>query len=135
MVGALFFIMVEIPVSAGELLDKLSILQIKKNKITNPEKLEKVSHESNLLMALSLSYLEKESIDKLFNDLMGVNLQLWDVEDKIRILEKEQRFEGEFISLARAVYHLNDERFNIKNRINILLGSDIQEVKQYIEYK
>jgi len=127
--------MIEIPISAGELLDKLSILQIKKNKITDPDKLEKVSHESNLLMSLSLPYLEKEAIDKLFNDLMGVNLQLWDVEDKLRILEKEKRFEGEFISLARAVYHLNDERFTIKNRINVLLGSDIHEVKQYIEYK
>lgn len=135
MVGALFFIMVEIPISTGELLDKLSILQIKKSKITDPDKLEKVSHESKLLMALSLPYLEKEAIDKLFNDLLGINLQLWDVEDKLRILEKEQRFEGEFISLARSVYHLNDERFNIKNRINILLGSDIHEVKQYIEYK
>lgn len=135
MVGALFFIMVEIPISTGELLDKLSILQIKKNKITDPDKLEKVSHESRLLTFLALPYLEKEAIDKLFNDLLGINLQLWDVEDKIRILEKEQRFEGEFISLARSVYHLNDERFTIKNRINILLGSDIQEVKQYIEYK
>jgi len=131
----LIFVMVEIPVSAGELLDKLSILQIKKSKITDPDKLEKVSHESKLLMFLALPYLEKEVIDKLFNDLLGINLQLWDVEDKIRILEKDQRFEGEFISLARSVYHLNDERFAIKNKINILLGSDIQEVKQYIEYK
>ena len=135
MVGALFFIMIEIPISAGELLDKLSILQIKKSKITDPDKLEKVGHESKLLMAISIPYLEKDAINKLFNDLLGVNLQLWDVEDKIRVLEKEQRFEGEFISLARAVYHLNDERFNIKNRINILLGSDIHEVKQYIDYK
>ena len=135
MMGALFFIMIEIPISIGELLDKLSILQIKKDKITDPDKLEKVSHESRLLISISLPYLEKEAIDKLFNDLLGVNLQLWDVEDKIRVLEKDQRFEGEFISLARAVYHLNDERFNIKNRINILLGSDIHEVKQYIDYK
>ena len=135
MVGAFIFVMVEIPISTGELLDKLSILQIKKSKITDPDKLEKVNHESKLLMALSLPYLEKEAIDKLFNDLLGINLQLWDVEDKLRILEKEQRFEGEFISLARSVYHLNDERFNIKNRINVLLGSDIHEVKQYIEYK
>lgn len=127
--------MVEIPVSVGELIDKLSILQIKKQKVTDEPKLEKINREYRLLLSYSMSYLDIEAIDKLFNDLMGVNLQLWDVEDKLRILEKEKSFGEEFVELARAVYHLNDERFSIKNKINILLGSDIHEVKQYIDYK
>lgn len=119
----------------GELIDKLSILQIKKHKVTDEAKLEKIGREYALLLSYSLTYLDIEAIDKLFNDLMGVNLQLWDVEDKLRILEKEKDFGDKFVELARSVYHLNDKRFSIKNKINILLGSDIHEVKQYIDYK
>jgi hypothetical protein len=134
-VGALFLIMITIPVSAGELIDKISILQIKKSKVTDGTKLEKVEKELRELFRLAQPLLSIDSISVLYEDLIGVNSQLWDVEDKIRILEKENKFEGEFISLARHVYHLNDERFNIKNKINVLLDSDIQEVKQYIDYK
>ena len=127
--------MITIPVSVGELIDKISILQIKKSKVTDASKLAKVEKELSGLFKLAGPFLVNDSISVLYEDLLGVNSQLWNVEDKLRELEKEQRFEGEFVSLARTVYHLNDERFNIKNKINVLTDSDIQEVKQYIDYK
>jgi len=127
--------MLTIPVSVGELIDKISILQIKRSKIKDETKLAKVQTEIKELMAVAGPFLANDSISVLYEDLIGINSQLWNVEDKLRILEKENKFEGEFVSLARSVYHLNDERFNIKNKINILLNSDIQEVKQYIDYK
>jgi hypothetical protein len=127
--------MITIPVSVGELIDKISILQIKKNKITDETKLTKVEKELSHLYKMAGPFLVNDSISVLYEDLIGVNSQLWTIEDKLRILEKEHKFEGEFISLARSVYHLNDERFSLKSKINILTDSDIQEVKQYIDYK
>jgi len=103
--------------------------------MTDSSKLVKVENELSHLYKVAVPFLAIDSISVLFEDLIGVNSQLWTVEDKLRILEKEHRFEGEFVSLARSVYHLNDERFNIKNKINVLTDSDIQEVKQYIDYK
>ena len=126
--------MITIPVSVGELIDKYSILQIKRSKV-NDSKLKKVEHEIHSLTPLAGSYLGIESIAKCYEDLLGVNTQLWDVEDEIRKLEHQKSFGDKFIELARAVYHLNDKRFEIKNRINTLTDSDIQEVKQYIDYK
>jgi hypothetical protein len=87
------------------------------------------------LLSESIPYLGIQVIDQLHNDLKNVNLQLWNVEDELRILEKEKSFGERFIELARAVYHLNDERFEIKNKINQLTGSGVQEVKQYVNYK
>lgn len=127
--------MITIPVSVGELIDKISILQIKKSKITDDTKLKKVEKELSELHKIAVPFLANDAISVLYEDLIGVNSQLWDVEDKLRKIETENRFEGEFISLARSVYHLNDERFSLKNKINILTDSDIQEVKQYIDYK
>ena len=127
--------MITIPVSVGELIDKISILQIKKSKVTDASKLAKVEKELSSLFKFAGPFLVNDSISVLYEDLLGVNSQLWNVEDKLRELEKEQRFEGEFVSLARTVYHLNDERFSIKSKINVLTDSDIQEVKQYIDYK
>lgn len=127
--------MVTIPVSVGELIDKISILQIKKSKVTDASKLAKVEKELSGLFKLAGPFLVNDSISVLYEDLLGVNSQLWNVEDKLRELEKEQNFEGEFVSLARTVYHLNDERFSIKSKINVLTDSDIQEVKQYTDYK
>jgi len=127
--------MVTIPISVGELIDKISILQIKKSSIKDESKVEKVEKELSELLKLAGSFLANDSISVLYEDLIGVNSQLWNVEDKLRKLEKEHKFEGEFISLARSVYHLNDERFNLKNKINILTDSEIQEVKHYIDYK
>jgi hypothetical protein len=127
--------MITIPVSVGELIDKISILQIKKGKIKDETKLAKVEKELSELFKLATPFLAKDAISVLYEDLIGINLQLWDVEDKLRMLEKQQSFEEDFISLARTVYYFNDERFNLKSKINILLDSDIQEVKQYIDYK
>jgi hypothetical protein len=126
--------MVTIQVSVGELVDKYTILQIKRSKVSD-DKLQKVEHEIQALIQQVGPFLAIDSISVLYEDLLGVNMQLWNVEDEIRKLEKEKKFEDKFIELARAVYHLNDERFNIKNKINTLTDSDIQEVKQYIDYK
>lgn len=98
-------------------------------------KVAKIDKELLALHKIATPFLANDSISVLYEDLIGVNLQLWNVEDKIRELEKEHNFEEEFISLARSVYHLNDERFSLKNKINVLTDSDIQEVKQYIDYK
>lgn len=126
--------MITIPVSVGELIDKYSILQIKRSKVIG-SKLEKVQHEIEALSPQVGPYIIIEGINKLYEDLIGVNTQLWDVEDEIRKLEQQKQFDDKFIALARSVYYLNDERFNIKNKINVLTDSDIQEVKQYIDYK
>ena len=87
------------------------------------------------MLPLIGKFIDIDSISRLYEDLIGVNLQLWNVEDEIRKLEKDKDFGDKFIELARAVYHLNDERFVVKNKINMLTDSDIQEVKQYIDYK
>ena len=118
----------------GELIDKYSILQIKRSKV-GADKLTKVQHEISTLIPLLNPFLSIDAIATLYEDLVGVNLQLWNVEDEIRKLEKDKNFGEKFIELARAVYHLNDERFVVKNKINMLTNSDIQEVKQYIDYK
>lgn len=127
--------MISIPISVGELLDKLSILHIKKLKIHNPEKLEKVTHEYKLLQDISEPYLGVKEYFNLYDDLIQTNLILWDVEDKLRVLEKTKTFDEEFVELARKVYYTNDERFEIKNKINILSNSEIQEQKSYEDYK
>jgi len=126
--------MITIPVSVGELIDKYTILQIKRSKVST-DKLPKVENESKQLLPLVGKFLAIDPISTLYEDLIGINLQLWNVEDDIRKLEKDKDFGDKFIELARAVYHLNDERFVIKNKINTLTDSDIQEVKQYIDYK
>jgi len=126
--------MVTIPVSVGELIDKYSILQIKKARVSD-DKGKVVSDEIQALMTQVLPYLEIDSINVLYQDLLGVNAQLWDVEDDLRIMEREKIFDDKFVSLARSVYYLNDERFNLKNKINTLTNSEIKEVKQYIDYK
>lgn len=127
--------MISIPVSVGELLDKLSILHIKKIKIQNTEKLEKVNVEYKLLHKVSEPYLGVKEFFNLYDDLITTNLKLWDIEDKLRIYEKEKLFDEKFIELARAVYYTNDERFEIKNKINQISNSEIQEQKSYEDYK
>lgn len=127
--------MIQIPVSIGELIDKLSILQIKKNKITNPEKLVQVKKEFELLYNQSAEYLNDMQIENLYHELVKVNTYLWDIEDRLRVLELEGRFEGEFIEIARKVYITNDKRFELKNQINLLTDSGIREVKDYVKYQ
>jgi len=126
--------MVSIPVSIGEMIDKLSILQVKKTKISDEIKLEFVNKEFEILYNLSSVYLNNVEIESLYHKLVEINSSLWDIEDRLRIIEKEKRFEGEFISLARKVYFTNDERFRLKNEINLLTLSEIREVKDYVKY-
>jgi hypothetical protein len=126
--------MVTVPVSVGEIIDKLSILQVKKTKISDEKKLEFVNKEFEILYNLSSVYLDNLEIESLYHQLVEINSSLWDVEDKLRVLEKKNIFEGEFISLARKVYFTNDERFRLKNEINSITSSEIREVKDYVKY-
>jgi hypothetical protein len=126
--------MVTVPVSVGEIIDKLSILQVKKTKISDEKKLEFVNKEFEILYNLSSVYLDNLEIEPLYHQLVEINSSLWDVEDKLRVLEKKNIFEGEFISLARKVYFTNDERFRLKNEINSITSSEIREVKDYVKY-
>jgi hypothetical protein len=126
--------MITIPVSVGELIDKLSILRVKQTKITNPEKLAYVNKEFELLYNFSSVYFNNEEISKLYHELVDTNSKLWDIEDKLRVLETEKNFESEFIELARGVYYTNDKRFVLKNEINERTSSEIREVKEYVEY-
>ena len=123
------------PISVGELLDKITILEIKSEKIKDAEKLKNVDHELNLLNAVwQQSGLETEQVKKLKADLKTVNVRLWGIEDDIRMQEKQQAFEEEFIRLARSVYFENDTRAAIKKEINLLTGSDLVEEKSYEDY-
>lgn len=120
--------MIEIPVSYGELFDKITILQIKKEKIQS----DNVLKELKLLLELSNNI---KVSSELFYQLKLVNETLWDIEDNIRIKEKKQQFDQEFIDLARAVYIENDKRALIKKKINVELNSKITEEKQYVNYR
>ena len=126
--------MVKIPVSVGELIDKLSILHVKQTKITNEDKLEYVNKEFELLYNMSSEYLNHSKIETLYHSLVTVNSKLWDIEDELRILETKKSFNVDFIELARKVYFTNDERFTLKNEINLITDSEIREVKDYVKY-
>ena len=128
---------IQIPISTGELLDKLSILEIKKDKVKDSAKLKNINHEYDLLINLSKNLKDKDekSFNLLYEEILKVNKKLWDIEDKIRILESEKKFDEEFISVARSVYFINDDRFDLKKKINETFGSDVAEEKEYIEYK
>tara|TARA_Y100000590_G_scaffold50299_1_gene53060 strand:- start:243 stop:650 length:408 start_codon:yes stop_codon:yes gene_type:complete len=124
-------------ISAGELLDKLTILEIKLYKIENLEKKKVIKEEIKALKEVIDKFLDwnkNKDVTILFGKLRQTNEKLWVIEDKIRIHEKEKNFNKEFIELARSVYINNDERFKIKSKINMLLDSNIQEVKEYADY-
>ena len=119
-------------ISAGELVDKITILKIKKEKIADKEKLVEIKKELvSLTNTFNKSIKKNINLETLTKDLENINLKLWDIEDKIRKLEKKQGFGKEFIELARNVYKFNDERAKIKLKINEALGSNIKEVKSY----
>ena len=119
-------------ISAGELFDKITILEIKKQKISNSEKLVDVEKELKSLKDTVGKFIPNQSsILKHVNDLKEINLKLWDIEDGKRAAEKEKKFDQKFIELARNVYKFNDERAKIKLAINTALGSNIKEVKSY----
>jgi hypothetical protein len=126
--------MISIPVSVGEMIDKLSILQVKKIKVTNGVKLEFINKEFDLLYNFSSEFFKNLEIEFIYEKLILVNTNLWDIEDQLRVLEKEKKFDSEFIALARKVYFTNDERFRLKNEINLLTSSEIREVKDYVKY-
>ena len=119
-------------ISAGELIDKITILEIKKEKISNKEKLVEVNKELiSLNETLKKSINDESKILSFKNDLKNLNLKLWDIEDGKRLAEKNNQFDEKFIELARSVYKFNDERAKIKLAINNALGSNIKEVKSY----
>jgi len=119
-------------ISAGELIDKITILEIKKAKIPNKDKLSDVEKELNSLNDTAKQFiLDITKISKFKNDLKNINLSLWDIEEGKRLSEKNKDFGKKFIELARNVYKFNDERAKIKLAINNALGSNIKEVKSY----
>ena len=119
-------------ISAGELCDKITILEIKKTKISNKEKLENIEKELTSLNETIKKFIPNhDQIISLVNKLKEINLKLWDIEDGKRAAEKNNDFGKKFIELARNVYKLNDERAKIKLAINNTLGSNIKEVKSY----
>lgn len=126
---------IRVPISPGELIDKITILQIKSARITDPEKVANVRNELALLestwrdSAFSTSDVEVEWVS-----LRRINEKLWDVEDQLRDKERARTFDQEFIDLARAVYFTNDERAAVKREINRKLGSKIVEEKSYAQY-
>lgn len=120
-----------IPVSLGELYDKISILKIKLEKIKDKNKLDHINKELSQLSEIANSYPIDE---KLILELKKVNKSLWGIEDNIRIKEKRKQFDEIFIKLAQAVYLINDKRSQIKREINEKYGSDIVEVKSYEDY-
>jgi len=122
-------------VSIGELIDKFTILLIKKSKINDQEKLNKVATEIDYLKSDVENIKNKYEIKDLFDNLININTKLWNIEDNIRIKEKNKEFDNEFIELARSVYFINDERAYLKNEINKKTESNIFEVKSYEDYK
>ena len=124
----------KIKVSNGEIVDKMTILEIKLDKIQNRIQLENISKEWEILNDCVMNIFQIFGNSKLYNlidDLSEVNSKLWDIEDWIRDCEKEQRFDKEFVELARSVYKLNDERSKIKRQINLLTKSELIEEKSY----
>jgi len=124
--------MIKVPISTGELLDKITILQIKKEKITNNEKLIEINKElDSLNNTFNKSIKERNKIKSLISDLKNINLKLWDIENLKRLSEKNKDFGEKFIELSRNVYKYNDERAKIKFEINKSLGSNIKEIKSH----
>ena len=124
-----------VEVSVGELLDKISILEIKKEKIKDPEKLRFINHEHEVLKDQFLKNVKSdEKLDSLFKFLKEINNKLWVIEDDKRLCEKNSDFGDEFIKLSRDVHFLNDERAKIKLEINNHTGSKIKEIKEYTSY-
>lgn len=127
---------IHVPISPGELIDKITILQIKSDRMTDPAKVANVRTELGLLQSTwKSSPHAAHDIDHEWAELRRINEALWDIEDKIRDKERDQQFDKEFIELARAVYVTNDERAAVKRTINTKLGSRIVEEKSYAKYK
>lgn len=124
---------IECEISLGELVDKLSILRIKLERISNSEKLGHIKKEE-FILSRTLNALNLPDIHNHMNQMIEVNSRLWDIEDEIRQHENDENFGQEFIELSRLVYKTNDERFEKKNTINTIYKSGLVEVKSYIKY-
>tara|TARA_Y100000034_G_scaffold17014_1_gene18500 strand:+ start:164 stop:571 length:408 start_codon:yes stop_codon:yes gene_type:complete len=123
-------------ISPGELLDKISILEIKIEKVKDKNSLEEIKKEYKILKEIQTSSINMTGkIKDLFQSVKNVNVKLWNIEDKLRICEKNKDFDKNFIELARSVYFANDERAELKSKINKILKSNIREIKQYDNYK
>ena len=127
---------IEAPLSVGEVIDKLTILEIKLIKVKDENKLKFVKSEKLLLEQKlnNLKIYDNNALLKLKNKLFEINSKLWEIEDKIRIFEKEKTFDDDFVALARSVYITNDKRFEVKNEINLLFNTSLREIKDYQEY-
>ena len=127
--------LIKIPVSAGELIDKITILEIKKIKINDKLKLALIKKEHKYLKDILIAKIKlTKPVKENYSLLKKINLMLWDIEDKKRNAEKNRKFDKTFISLARKVYIYNDKRAEVKSIINNITGSDIIEVKSYKKY-
>ncbi len=128
--------LLKVPVSYGEVLDKITILEIKSERIADENKLKNIRRElSELNRTWAESGLDHPELPRLKDSLKAVNEALWDIEDAIRVKESRREFDDEFIRLARSVYVENDQRAAVKKDINVLLGSDLVEEKSYKNYR
>ncbi len=126
--------LINTPISLGELVDKISILIIKEKNITDETKLDHVKKELDFLQKTLMNYVQQEEIKNYLENLININSKLWNIEDDIRECERKKLFDQTFIDLARSVYFTNDERAKVKNYINKTFGSELVEVKSYEEY-
>ena len=126
--------LINTPISLGELVDKISILIIKQKNITDETKLDHVKKELDFLQNTLTNYVQQEEINDYLANLININSKLWNIEDDIRESERKKLFDQSFIDLARSVYFTNDERAKVKNDINKTFGSELVEVKSYEEY-
>jgi len=127
---------IEVPVSPGEVLDKITILEIKSERISDAGKLANVKRELELLQASwRHSVDEDETVRRIHDELKTINEALWEIEDDIRDKERAREFDHRFIELARSVYVTNDQRANAKKELNLYLGSEIVEEKSYQDYQ
>ena len=127
--------MIKVALSVGELIDKITILQLKMKFIKNKKQLKNVNNELETLRPLlKENNLETSEINRHFSELYEINLELWKIEDKIREKERQTDFGSEFVSLARSVYFTNDKRAEIKKKLNLISGSELIEEKSYAEY-
>ena len=126
--------LINTPISLGELVDKISILIIKEKNIIDETKLDHVKKELDFLQKTLMNYVQQEEIKNYLENLININSKLWNIEDDIRECERKKLFDQTFIDLARSVYFTNDERAKVKNDINKTFGSELVEVKSYEEY-
>ena len=126
--------LINTPISLGELVDKISILIIKQKNINDETKLDNVKKELDFLQKTLMNYVQQEEINNYLENLININTKLWNIEDDIRESERKKLFYQSFIDLARSVYFTNDERAKVKNDINKTFGSELVEVKSYEEY-